>query len=332
MKLSSLDLVNINEGESIADSYQRSANIARKLEEYGYERIWVAEHHNMLGIGSAATSLIISHLARETQKIKIGAGGIMLPNHSPLVIAEQFGTLETLYPGRIELGLGRAPGTDALTMRALRRDRTSSESFPSDVRELQAYFAKDAYEGGNYQVRAIPGAGLEIPLWILGSSTFGASLAAEYGLPYAFASHFAPDALFDALDIYRRNFKPSEQLQTPYAMVGVNIILADSVEEAQFLATSQKQVFSNILKGRSMRFPPPVKPEELNLEEHAALFASNMLRYSFLGTTESIRENLRAFISQTQADELMVVTHVFSEEKKIASLRMLAELNEESFL
>ncbi len=321
MKLSYLDLVNINEGEEIKDSYERSVMVAQKLEEFGYERIWVAEHHNMEGIGSAATSLIISHLAANTRRIKLGAGGIMLPNHAPLVIAEQFGTLETLYPGRIELGLGRAPGTDALTMRALRRDRTSSDSFPSDVRELQAYFSN---ESGS--VKAVPGKNLQIPLWILGSSTFGARLAAEFGLPYAFASHFAPDALFEAIATYRKHFRPSEQLASPHVMLGVNIILASEHEEALYLATSQKQAFSNIVKGRTQRFPKPVAPAHLVLDEHAEIFASNMLRYTFVGTKESVRGELQNFIDQTGANELMVVCSVFDGLKKVESLKLLSEL------
>lgn len=322
MKYSYLDLVHINEDESIRDAYDKSVRIARKLEEFGYERIWVAEHHNMEGIGSAATSLIISHLAAHTQKIRVGAGGIMLPNHSPLVIAEQFGTLETLYPGRIDLGLGRAPGTDALTMRALRRDRTSSDTFPNDVLELQALFAREGHE----RVKAVPGAGLEVPLWILGSSTFGARLAAEYGLPYAFASHFAPDALYAALQIYRENFRPSSQLKRPYVKLGVNIILAEDTSEAQYLATSQKQAFSNIIKGRTKRFPAPKPVTELNLDAQEEIFSSQMLRCSFVGTKESVTPELQSFINQTKADELMVVSSVFNESKKIESLRLISEM------
>ena len=323
MKLSYLDLVNINEGETILDAYQRSVAIAQKLEEFGYQRIWVAEHHNMKGIGSAATSLIISHLAANTKRIKIGAGGIMLPNHSPLVIAEQFGTLETLYPGRIELGLGRAPGTDGITMRALRRDRLSSESFPQDVLELQNYFSKD--EDGS-RIRAVPGKGLEVPLWILGSSTFGARLAAEYGLPYAFASHFAPDALYEAISTYREYFKASKQLAKPYVMLGVNIILAESKSEAEFLATSQRQVFSGLIRGKSMRFPKPVEPSVLSFSAPETAMADKMLRVSFVGTRESVQVELNQFIHETRADELMVVSSIYDRDQKIKSLKLISKL------
>ncbi len=253
--LSVLDLAPIVEGATPREALRNSLDLAQHAERWGYNRFWLAEHHNMIGIASAATAVVIAHVAGGTQTIRVGAGGIMLPNHSPLVIAEQFGTLEALYPGRIDLGLGRAPGTDQLTTRALRRDPTSADTFPQDVLELQRYLA-DAQPG--QRVRAMPGAGSSVPLWILGSSLFGAQLAAMLGLPYAFASHFAPDALLPALEIYRERFQPSEQLQEPYAMVGANVIVADDDETARRLFTSAQQAFTNILRGRRGQLPPPI--------------------------------------------------------------------------
>ena len=256
--LSVLDLVPINEGSTASDALRRSLDLARNAERFGYRRFWVAEHHNMPGIASAATSVVIGHLAGGTSTIRIGAGGIMLPNHSPMVIAEQFGTLEALYPGRIDLGLGRAPGSDGLTQRALRRDPMAAQTFPQDVQELQAFLAP---EQPGQPIRAVPGVGAQVPLWILGSSTFGAQLAAFLGLPYGFASHFAPDDLLPALEIYRETFKPSAQLEAPYVMPGLNVVAADTDEEAQRLFTSLQQAFGAIRRGRPARVPAPGGPD-----------------------------------------------------------------------
>lgn len=322
-KLSILDLVFVNEEDTIKEAFEKSLQAAIKAEEFGYNRIWVAEHHNMQAIASAATSVVIGHLAAGTKKIRIGAGGIMLPNHSPLMIAEQFGTLESLYPGRIDLGLGRAPGTDQQTMRALRTDPTSSNRFPEDVKELQQYFSKDNI---NAKIQATPGTGLEVPLWILGSSTFGAQLAAFYGLPYSFASHFAPDSLFDALKLYRDNFKPSAQASTPYIMLGVNVIIAETNEEAEFLSTSQKQSFANLRRGVKKKFQAPIKDINTYWDPSEKIMAEHMLQYSFIGTKDKVQKQLKEFLNKTQADELMVVTSIYDFDKRISSLKYLAEL------
>src|SRR5215204_2421280 len=253
--ISILDLVPVILGETPREALRKSLDLAQHAEAFGYKRFWVAEHHNMTGIASAATSVVIGYLACGTRSIRVGSGGIMLPNHSPLVIAEQFGTLESLYPGRIDLGLGRAPGTDQRTLRALRRTSVSADSFPEDVLELMLLLA-DPKPG--QPVRAVPGAGTNVPIWILGSSTFGGELAAALGLPYAFASHFAPDALLEALDIYRRKFKPSKQLDHPYAMVGVNVVAADTDEEARRLFTTIQQSFSNLVRGAGGKLQAPI--------------------------------------------------------------------------
>lgn len=322
-KLSILDLIFVNEGQNIKDAFDNSVKAAQAAEQLNYNRIWVAEHHNMQAIASAATSICIGHIASNTKNIRVGAGGIMLPNHSPLTIAEQFGTLETLYPGRIDLGLGRAPGTDQQTLKALRTDAKSSNNFPQDVLELQAYFAKD-YERN--PIQATPGAGLEVPLWILGSSTFGAQLAAYYGLPYAFASHFAPDALYHALSLYREEFTPSKQLLRPYIMVGVNIILADTQEEAEYLSTSQKQSFVNLRRGAKMKFQAPIEDINSFWSQEEMIMAQHMLKYSFVGTPKNVGPKLKEFLQKTQADELMVVTSIYDIEKRIHSLRLLSEM------
>lgn len=322
-KLSILDLVFVSEGQTTKDALNDSLKCAIRAEELGYNRIWVAEHHNMKAIASAATSVVISYLAGGTKKIRIGAGGVMLPNHSPLVIAEQFGTLESLYPGRIDLGLGRAPGTDRQTMQALRTDANSSNQFPEDVKELQGFFSK---ENINSPIQAHPGSGLEVPLWILGSSTFGAQLAAHFGLPYSFASHFAPDLLFDAIDIYRANFKPSPQQRKPYVMLGVNVIIADTDEEAHFLASSQKQSFANLRRGVKKYFQPPIDDIDSYWDSGEKMMAEHMLKYSFVGTKERVEKQLKEFINETHADELMVVTSIFDIDKKIKSLEALSKL------
>jgi len=322
-KLSILDLIFVNEGQSTKDALDNSLKAAIKAEEFGYNRIWVAEHHNMLAIASAATSVVIGHLAAGTKTIRVGAGGVMLPNHSPLVIAEQFGTLEALYPDRIDLGLGRAPGTDQRTLRALRTDVTSSNRFPDDVKELQDYLSKDYKDS---PIQAHPGAGLEVPLWILGSSTFGAQLAAHYGLPYSFASHFAPDSLFDALMHYREKFQASSKLKAPYVMLGINVIIADTQEEAEYLATSQKQSFANLRRGVKKKFQAPIDDIDSYWEPREKLMAQHTLKYSFVGTKEKVQKEIKEFLAQTQADELMVVTSIFDIEKRIHSLKLLSEL------
>lgn len=322
-KLSILDLVFINESETATEALRNSVQVAKATEEMGYSRIWVAEHHNMPAIASAATSVVIGHLAANTKTIKIGAGGIMLPNHSPLVIAEQFGTLESLYPGRIELGLGRAPGTDQRTMRALRTNTDSSKNFPEDIRELQRYFSD---KGSSDPIIATPGAGLNIPLWILGSSTFGASLASQYGLPYAFASHFAPDAIEDAIEIYRNNFRPSEQQKSPYIILGVNVIIADTDDEAHHLSSSQKQSFTNMVRGIKRKFQPPIANIDDYWNHNEKAIAEHMLTYSFIGSKETVQRKLKDFIDKYNPDELMVVTPIYDTQKRISSFKHLMEL------
>jgi luciferase family oxidoreductase group 1 len=321
--ISVLDLVPVVEGEGPREALLRSTDLIRHAEALGYTRYWVAEHHNMVGIASAATSVVIGQLAAATSTIRVGAGGIMLPNHSPLVIAEQFGTLEALFPGRIDLGLGRAPGTDQLTLRALRRSPMSSDSFPQDVLELQALFAP---AGPNQAIRAVPGEGLEVPLWILGSSLFGAQLAAELGLPYSFASHFAPDALMQALAVYRERFKPSEQLATPHAMPGINVVAAETDEEARHLATSLQQRFVGMVRGARGKLQPPIDDIEQYWSQAEKAHVSGMLRYAFVGSPETLKRALGAFIRETQADEIMITAPIFDHEKRKRSYELVAEI------
>ncbi len=321
--LSILDLVPVTLGSTPREALHKSLDLARQAERLGYQRYWVAEHHNMTGIASAATSVVIGYLAGGTSTIRVGSGGVMLPNHSPMVIAEQFGTLESLYPGRIDLGLGRAPGTDQLTLRALRRDPMTAEHFPQDVVELQALLAPT--EPGQ-MVQAVPGAGTRVPLWILGSSLFGAQLAAILGLPYAFASHFAPDALLDALKIYRERFKPSDQLQRPHAMAGLHVVAAETDAEAQHLFTSAQQSFTNLRRGRPGPLPPPIDDIDTYWEPAEKLQASRFQKYAIVGSPTTVRNGLERFISETQADELMVVTSVFDHAARVRSLEILAEV------
>lgn len=318
--ISVLDLVPVREGEEPGDALRHSIDLARHAEALGYRRYWVAEHHNMVGIASAATSVVIGQLAAATKTMRIGAGGIMLPNHAPLVIAEQFGTLEALFPGRIDLGLGRAPGTDQLTMRALRRSPMSADTFPQDVLELQAYFAP---AGPNQAIQAVPGAGLNVPLWILGSSLFGAQLAAELGLPYAFAAHFAPDALLEALAIYRQRFKPSEQLDSPHAMPGINVIAAETDAEARHLASSLQQRFVGMVRGARGKLQPPLDIESYWSPAEKA-HVSRMLRYAFIGSPETLRRELGAFLAETRADEIMVTAPIFDHAARKRSYEILA--------
>ncbi|PVY39638.1 LLM class flavin-dependent oxidoreductase [Pontibacter virosus] len=324
IKLSVLDLVPIRTGKSIHDSFQHSLELARHVEELGYTRYWLAEHHNMPGIASSATVVLIGYIASGTSTLRVGSGGIMLPNHAPLVVAEQFGTLESLYPGRIDLGLGRAPGTDQVTAYALRRDLQGNvEDFPNNVAELRQYLSK---ENSTAKVRAIPGEGLDIPVWILGSSTFGAQLAGLMGLPYAFASHFAPAALHAALKVYRDSFQPSDQLQEPYAMACVNVVAADTDAEANHLATSLYQSFLNVIQGKALPMQPPVESmkDRWSLQEEYAV--KQMLRYSFVGSKKSVEEELKAFVDETQVDELMISIGIFDPEKRQYSYTLLSEL------
>lgn len=320
-----LDLVPVILGETPREALPKSLDLAQHAERFGYTRYWVAEHHNMTAIASAATSLVIGYLAAGTKTIRVGSGGVMLPNHSPLVIAEQFGTLESLYPGRIDLGLGRAPGTDQRTLHALRRDPRRADDFPQDVLELQALLAP--VKPGQ-AVRAVPGAGTEVPIWILGSSLFGAELAAAFGLPYAFASHFAPGALFEALDIYRRTFKPSKQLDRPYAMVGVNVVAAETDEEAQRQFTTVQQSFTNLVRGSGGKLQGPID----NIEEYwtpaEKRAASRMLEYSIVGSRETVRRGLESFVKRTNADELMLVTSLYDHAARVRSYEIVAEIGE----
>jgi len=324
--LSILDLVPVIVGETPRDALRKSLDLIQHAERFGYKRFWVAEHHNMTGIASAATSVVIGYLAGGTSSIRVGSGGIMLRNHSPLVIAEQFGTLESLYPGRIDLGLGRAPGTDQRTLRALRRDPMRADDFPQDVLELQSFMSAVQPGQAAPVVRAVPGRGTEVPIWILGSSTFGAELAAALGLPYAFASHFAPDALFDALDIYRKQFRPSKQLDHPYAMVGVNVVAADTDEEARRLFTTVQQSFTNLLRGSPGKLQPPIADIEEYWTPPEKHLASRMLKHSIVGSPETVRRDLESFISLTKADELMVVCSIYDHAARIRSYEIVAGL------
>ena len=316
-----LDLAPIIEGGDAALAFRNTLDLARHAEDWGYHRYWLAEHHNLLGIASAATSVVIGHVAGGTEKIRVGAGGIMLPNHSPLVIAEQFGTLASLYPGRIDLGLGRAPGSDQITTRALRRPATAGDAFPQDVLELMAFFREP--EPGQ-PVRAIPGAGLDVPIWILGSSLFGAQLAAALGLPFAFASHFAPAMLEQALEIYRAQFQPSASLSEPYVMLGVNVFAADTEEEARRLFTSLQQAFINLRRGRPGPLRPPVDGFESTLAPFERAMIADMLSYSVIGTGEQVGEGLERIVAHTGANELMIASQIYDHAARLASYEIAA--------
>lgn len=319
--LSILDLAHIGEGVTARDSFQASVTLAQQAEEWGYRRIWYAEHHNMSTIASSATSVLIGHVAAQTKTIRLGAGGVMLPNHAPLTIAEQFGTLETLHPGRIDLGLGRAPGSDQNTMRALRRDPSSAESFPQDVQELQGYLTGESLIRG---VDAIPGKGTNVPLYILGSSLFGAKLAAALGLPYSFASHFAPNALQDAVAVYRRDFQPSAHLEEPYVIAGVNAIAADTEEEAQkqFLAAKRRRVTQLVGRGRTFSDDEA----DMILESPAGQQVLQMTKYSAVGTPDDVKEYIDGFATHAQADELIVASQTETTEAWLRSYELLAEV------
>ena len=322
--LSVLDLAPIVEGGDAAQSFRNSHDLARHAERWGYRRFWLAEHHGMPGIASAATAVLIAHVAAGTSTIRVGAGGIMLPNHAPLVIAEQFGTLESLFPGRIDLGLGRAPGSDPVAARALRRNLDSSvDQFPNDVVELMAYFAEP--QPGQL-VRAVPGAGLAVPIWILGSSLFGAQLAAALGLPFAFASHFAPAQLMPAIDIYRQRFQPSERMAKPYVMAGFNVFAADGEEEAQLIATSMQQAFVNLRKGQPSRLKPPVRDYRATLTPPELAVLDQVMACTAIGSFDRIREAIEAFIARTEVDELMIASQIFDHGSRLRSYEITAGL------
>jgi luciferase family oxidoreductase group 1 len=322
--LSILDLVPITTGSTPRQALEQSLDLARHAERLGYRRYWVAEHHNMPAIASAATSVVIGYLAGGTTSIRVGAGGIMLPNHSPLVIAEQFGTLEALYPGRIDLGLGRAPGSDQLTSRALRRDPAAADNFPHDVQELQAFLAPVR---AGQRIQAVPGGGSQVPLWLLGSSTFGAQLAAMLGLPYAFASHFAPDALEEALHLYRTGFQPSDQQATPYAMAGINVIVAETDAEARRLFTTIQQGFTNLRRGTHGPYPAPIEDIDQYWTPVEKAQAQHMLKYAVVGSPDTVRAGIERFAAATQVDELMVVSAIYDHDARLRSYALLAELS-----
>ena len=320
--LSILELARVTEDTDARGALDNARDLARHAERLGYRRIWVAEHHNIPGIASAATSIVIAHIAAGTQTIRVGAGGIMLPNHAPLVVAEQFGTLARLFSDRIDLGLGRAPGTDPMTVRALRRSPLSAERFAEDVLELQSYFAAAAAER---PVQAVPAAGTNVPLWILGSSTYGAELAAALGLPYAFASHFAPQMLAAAIDIYRRSFRPSAQLDRPYVMVGVNAIAAETDEHARRLATTQQMGFVDLLRGARSLSRPPIDDIESYWTPAEKAQAGQMLAVSVVGSLATVRSGLTRLAEQTSADELIVVSDVYDHAERLRSFELIAE-------
>ena len=323
-QFSVLDLVPIAKGNTNLQSMQNSLDLARNAENFGYKRFWVSEHHNTNSLVSSATVVLLGYLAQGTSKIRIGSGGIMLPNHAPLIVAEQFGTLETLYPNRIDLGLGRAPGTDQITAHALRRGKHESvQDFPNDIEELQTYFSIENQDG---RVRAIPGEGLDIPIYLLGSSTFSAQLAARKGLPYAFASHFAPTHLIEALDLYKGGFTPSKYLDKPYSMACVNVFVADTDEEAEYLASSFYQMALGIITNAREPLLPPVKDmdEIWNYQQQAMV--NNMMYFTFKGTKETIEKELGEFIKTTGVDEIIVTSHIYDHQARVKSYKLLSEL------
>ena len=323
LPFSLLDLAPIAEGASLADALENSRQLAVQAEKSGYHRIWLAEHHAMHGVASSATSVVLGHIAAATKSIRIGSGGVMLPNHSPLVIAEQFGTLATLFPGRVDLGLGRAPGTDMATARALRRNLNSDvDSYPEDIRELQHYLA--APQSGQ-RIVAVPGANTHIPLWLLGSSLYSAQLAAKFGLPYSFASHFAPDQLFDAINIYRSTFQASTQCDKPYVMAGVMVVVADTDEEATYLFTSVQQQFMNMRRGVNRPFARPVDDlSQICIAADQAML-SHILRYAVVGSSDTVAQKLTQFIQATEVDELIVSMPIHNVQARLKSAKMLAQ-------
>ncbi len=322
--LSVLDLAPITEGNTAETTFKNSLKLAQSVEALGYKRYWLAEHHNMDSVASSATAVLIGYIAGGTKTMRVGSGGIMLPNHAPLVVAEQFGTLASLYPGRIDLGLGRAPGTDQLTAAALRRNRMeTAQDFPEDILALQKYFSA---ENRNAKVRAIPGEGLDIPIWILGSSTDSAHLAALFGLPYAFASHFAPTHFLTAIDIYRKNFRPSQYLSEPYVMACVNVIAADTNAEAERLATSYYRLATGIITGKRRPLQPPVDSMEGLWSEYEEAAVKQMTHYAFIGDAEKVSRNLSHFQQETQLDEIMVTSHIYDPQARIHSYEVLREV------
>ncbi len=322
--ISILDLAPIRQGSDASRAYELMRRQARHAEELGYNRYWLAEHHNMGGIGSAATSVLVGHVAEATKTIRVGSGGVMLPNHAPLVIAEHFGTLESLYPGRIDLGLGRAPGTDQMTAYALRRDRMgTANDFPRDVVELQAYFSDPEPDQA---VRAVPGAGLRVPIWLLGSSLFSAQLAAYLGLPYAFASHFAPDHLLSALEAYRTGFRPSDHLERPYAMVGVNVVAADTDEEAEHLFTSMQVRSTDMMRGKRDPIGPPIDDIESYWLPHEKPAVEHKLTHAYVGSAETVNQGLAQLVRETGADELISTVWIYDPDACSRSLEILAEV------
>ncbi|TSI08578.1 LLM class flavin-dependent oxidoreductase [Lysinibacillus sp. BW-2-10] len=319
-KLSVLDLAPVLEGETPAESFINSRELIQHVEKHGYYRYWVAEHHNMQGIASSATPILMSYLLGASTSIRVGAGGIMLPNHAPLVVAEQFGTLESMYPGRVDLGLGRAPGSDMMTARALRRDERGAYEFDSLVGELMGYF-----EDIDRPVIAVPGKGLNIPIWLLGSSLYSAQLAGKLGLPYSFASHFAPDLLDDALNTYRRNFVPSEVLDKPYVMIGINAVVGETDEEGEFLASTLFQQFLGMIQGKRGKTPPPRNMSDL-WTEHEKNIVMQQLKFTFFGSQQTVYEKLVEVISNRDVDEIVVNSAIYDQEKRKKSYQLLAEV------
>lgn len=325
--LSILDLAMINEGSDARQSFKHSVDLAQHAEKWGFNRFWLAEHHNMPGVASSATSIIIGHVAGATETIRVGAGGVMLPNHAPLVIAEQFGTLDALYPGRIDLGLGRAPGSDQATAYALRRTlQSSGNDFPDQLDELRAYFKHDP----TARVRAFPGEGQDVPIWLLGSSDFSARLAAELGLPFSFASHFAPTYMMHALNLYHRNFKPSKDLEKPYTMLGINIIAADTDEKAHMLATSHQQMFLNLRRGITTEFKPPLDDVDAVWSDFEKAAVAELLEWPsmIVGSPGTVKEKLEAFMEMTKADECIISSGIFNHADRLRSYEIVAELME----
>lgn len=324
-----LDLAPIIAGGNASESLMNSLDLAQHAEKWGYNRYWVAEHHNMPGIASSATSVVIGHIAAGTSKIRVGSGGIMLPNHAPLVIAEQFGTLESLFPGRIDLGLGRAPGTDQVTAQALRRDRRSDgHDFPEQLFELRAYF-DPSIAAEKMPVRAIPGEGLKIPIWLLGSSGYSAQLAGQLGLPFSFASHFSPEYTIPALELYRRNFQPSEVLSEPYAMVGVNVIAADSDDRAKYLATSMQQQFLNLVRNKPSQLQPPVEDMEQLWSVYEKAMLEKQLGSSIVGGPETVKNKLQKFLDETGANEMIVNAMIYDHQERLRSFEIVAEITKQ---
>ncbi|SFU28620.1 luciferase family oxidoreductase, group 1 [Pustulibacterium marinum] len=322
--ISVLDLIPIAEGNSVTQAFQNSVELAQQTEALGYNRFWLAEHHSMPNIASAATTLLMNHIANHTEKIRVGSGGIMLPNHSPLIVAEQIGTLEALFPGRIDLGLGRAPGTDPDTAAAIRSDRmTAAHHFPYEIEKIQRYMASN---NQGQKVRAFIAEGAEVPIYILGSSTDSAYLAASMGVPYVFASHFAPKQFLEALDIYRKNFQPSAELKEPYVIACVNVITADTDNHAEYLSSTLKQMFLGIVTGNLRKMPPPVDNMDAIWSPYHKEAAESMLTYSFIGSKETVGEKAKDFIEKTGVNEIMAVSHIFDHQERIKSYRLFAEL------